>query len=345
MDLYGSLVDIPHHHPFVAALNAVIPPLETCCSLSLLDDIVGRDELAKDWARAERVLELILYEMRVRRNAVLPVTSRLPPEVLSFVFSYCIDAEPPRASLPQGIVEDYHSNQDIADYEEGTLRWDVQANGQLGWIRLTHVCRSWRTLLCSTSKAWADCLGILPAAIEDTLSRAGSRLPVTFQAIATVACAGSARSLTDIFSLYSLAGSRIAPSRFRAIYILDLRAQPLLAEHSDIDPELSFDNLEHLEVIRVYGEHVSKAPAVFRAPKLQSLKLMPCMLDSSSINLAHLSLNCLGSRGLSLDSLMRSLHRMCNTLRTLELILYHYDLKFVTRNAGFWEIVAMCSDC
>ncbi|KZV65357.1 hypothetical protein PENSPDRAFT_132665 [Peniophora sp. CONT] len=238
IDLYASLADVPPQHPFLAAFNAVASTLETRSAHDLLDDTVSRDELAKPWACAERVLELVVHELRVRRNAIVPGISRLPPEVLSLILLHCSNNESPREPLPEDDIGEYLYYVDRDQYyEEDQAHHDwnrlvLPLGGQLGWIRLTHVCRSWRSLLLNTPKHWADSFGLLPAASKEILQRAGNRFPVTIHAIAT-----DSRDMTWTFADLFTSNTSLIPasvrSRVRAIYCLDLRSAPTTLTRND----------------------------------------------------------------------------------------------------------------
>ncbi|VDC06786.1 unnamed protein product [Peniophora sp. CBMAI 1063] len=102
--------------------------------------------------------------------------SRLPPEILGMIFSLAAIIDPPIAPLSSGeferLVDDLrtHPTSDEKEYPSG--------NGALGFIRLSHVCRSWRETVLSMRRLWADVVGIIPLATIDTVNRACS-VPIT----------------------------------------------------------------------------------------------------------------------------------------------------------------------
>ena len=71
-----------------------------------------------------------LCSLLTRRNALVPI-SLLPPEILARVFHLLVIEEPP-----------------------------LSENQNLGWVRVTHVCRHWRQVALGDSSLWAKIWGI-----------------------------------------------------------------------------------------------------------------------------------------------------------------------------------------
>ena len=85
-----------------------------------------------------------LCSLLTRRNTFVPI-SLLPPEILSLVFHLLVLEEPP-------------------------LSW----KGNVGWIKVTHVCRHWRQVAIDNSSLWARTSGIPKTTkwISEMLARA-----------------------------------------------------------------------------------------------------------------------------------------------------------------------------
>jgi F-box-like len=71
-----------------------------------------------------------LRSLLTRRNALVPI-SLLPTEILARVFRFFVLEEPP-----------------------------LSGGQNLGWIRVTHVCRHWRQIALDDSSLWARIWGI-----------------------------------------------------------------------------------------------------------------------------------------------------------------------------------------
>ncbi|TFY65630.1 hypothetical protein EVG20_g5458 [Dentipellis fragilis] len=70
--------------------------------------------------------------LSARRNAMVSFVSRIPEDVLLQVFAYLVDDDPPRL-----------------------VQHEYEHRRCLGWIRVTHVCRSWRDAALADSSLWA----------------------------------------------------------------------------------------------------------------------------------------------------------------------------------------------
>lgn len=101
------------------------------------------------------------------------------------IFAFVAILDPPvtplrwcraRKPLPGSYEEDELSDSDVEAYGEyllGPLR-EADAKGSLGFIRISHVCTAWRSILLSMRRVWADNIGILPLATTDMVARAGT---------------------------------------------------------------------------------------------------------------------------------------------------------------------------
>ncbi|KAI0277169.1 hypothetical protein BGY98DRAFT_901925, partial [Russula aff. rugulosa BPL654] len=70
-----------------------------------------------------------IRSLLIRRNTLVPI-SGLPPEILARVFHVLVHEEPP-----------------------------FSRRRNLGWIRVTHVCRHWRQVALDDSSLWARISG------------------------------------------------------------------------------------------------------------------------------------------------------------------------------------------
>ncbi|KZV61713.1 hypothetical protein PENSPDRAFT_693156 [Peniophora sp. CONT] len=111
-----------------------------------------RAALTEQLTRDADVLKRMLSETHSRINALTPIY-RLPPEVLMEVFSTLAEVEPPYIH--------YHIR-------------------TLGWIHVTHVCRTWRALCLRHTSLWARSIGRLPRALPTFLERAGDHVRLHF---------------------------------------------------------------------------------------------------------------------------------------------------------------------
>jgi hypothetical protein len=126
-----------------------------------------------------------LRSMLTRRNALVPI-SLLPPEILARVFHLLVLEEPP-----------------------------FSARRNLGWIRVTHVCRHWREVALDDSSLWAR-IGGTPANkkwISEMLARArNAPLDIEFN--------GVARSSPEALLMIPLHLSRTRQFRFHSLSTL-----------------------------------------------------------------------------------------------------------------------------
>ncbi|KAI0277170.1 hypothetical protein BGY98DRAFT_900306, partial [Russula aff. rugulosa BPL654] len=86
-----------------------------------------------------------IRSLLTRRNTLVPI-SVLPPEILARVFHLLVRKEPPFCGRRKN----------------------------LGWIRVTHVCRHWRQVALGDSSLWSKISGMLANTkwISEMLARA-----------------------------------------------------------------------------------------------------------------------------------------------------------------------------
>ncbi|VDB83405.1 unnamed protein product [Peniophora sp. CBMAI 1063] len=100
------------------------------------------EELVKD---ADALL-LLSIEFKTRANRLAPI-SQLPPEIFLRITRFVVEAWRP-------------------------------SSRDLGWVRMTHVCRFWRNLLMGEHTLWANEIGIIPRASRRFLKRSGANAPL-----------------------------------------------------------------------------------------------------------------------------------------------------------------------
>ena len=90
-----------------------------------------------------KILDSIKCSMLSRRNTFAPV-SRLPPEILDCIFSFLQMDEP-------------------------------LSHGEIGWIKITHICRCWRQVAEETRALWANVACVLGSRwTYEMIQRAGA---------------------------------------------------------------------------------------------------------------------------------------------------------------------------
>ncbi|VDC01288.1 unnamed protein product [Peniophora sp. CBMAI 1063] len=126
-------------------------------------------------ASLESDLQQLLEVSQLYKRAIIasaPI-SRLPPEVLSSIFERLAWIYPP--VTPLNAIEGADALEKPEAEEPLYVYPSWGRRGSLGWIKCSHVCRSWRSILLDMRSLWAKVVGILPAAIPETLERAGNR--------------------------------------------------------------------------------------------------------------------------------------------------------------------------
>ena len=108
----------------------------------------------------------------------------LPFELLSIIFEIVAESEPPCSP-----VTDIERNS-VQKKSDPCMRkrlWDdAVQGGSLGWIRLCHVCCTWRSYICEEMPLlWARHIGCFrsPDALEEMLQRAGQNTCLSIRII------------------------------------------------------------------------------------------------------------------------------------------------------------------
>ncbi|KZV66774.1 hypothetical protein PENSPDRAFT_736941 [Peniophora sp. CONT] len=134
--------------------------------LLLSNDLAARTDFSRRLASGAAFFRALSMEMCTRANDLAPV-SRLPREILVMIATILIVDDP--IHPPKRLLSFITVPSQIIYYK-----------GCLGWVKLTHVCRSWRAVLLGAHSLWARHVGILPNAMLTFLERAGSSAPVDF---------------------------------------------------------------------------------------------------------------------------------------------------------------------
>ncbi|KAI0029771.1 hypothetical protein K488DRAFT_72713 [Vararia minispora EC-137] len=198
----------------------------------------------------------------------------------------------------------------------------------LGWVKLSHVCRAWRRFAIACEGAWASCIGQLPRATGEFLEHAGSTpvdVIITGQRPALPSQA-LAFSSADEASVGAVLES-IDLSRVRTLIVADGRARIApFAKRLDAQPA-SLPLLSHI-VLEDYSWNISDEDACYfedgscclHAPNLKTVKLKNCFLDLNCSALTSLDIEYDGrvsprAGGDKLASVLLG----CSALKTLRL--------------------------
>lgn len=184
---------------------------------------------------------------------------QLPDDIICEFFHVAAEIDPPRGPRSQ--------------------TWQYNApRGCLGWILLTHVCRTWREIGLSQSVLWARVVSVFPPDIKAIISRAKDTplaLDFTFAngegrklwtAKATAEVISRARSYKDDGGPYE--GPSFSPLTFIDLWkrewdnVMDGRTLTLLKD-------LQFCGLTHTE--RRWGMFFAHLPSPLEAPGLRRL--------------------------------------------------------------------------
>ncbi|KZV61712.1 hypothetical protein PENSPDRAFT_592456, partial [Peniophora sp. CONT] len=111
-----------------------------------------RSQIVQLLRQDSNALREMLRETNAQLNALAPI-GRLPPEILGTIFTLVAKAEPPQ-------------------YASKSIK------GDLGWVRLSHICRAWRDLCIDTPSLWGRAIGRLPRALPVFMERAGKHVPL-----------------------------------------------------------------------------------------------------------------------------------------------------------------------
>ncbi|TFK54116.1 hypothetical protein OE88DRAFT_1805912 [Heliocybe sulcata] len=205
----------------------------------------------------ERIKEL--SKLRSQRNGITPI-SKLPPEVLTQIFSICSQMEPFGPPYPYGPTTP-------------------------PWIKITHVCRHWREIALNCSSLWHVIEFISPRWTAEMLKRS-KNAPLVVKADLTYRAPSFGMTVKQ------------ALDHVHRIKDLDLTApQQTLAMLSDTlaRPAPFLESLRlSSQRVSAYMDTVYRIPdSLFKAtaPRLRCLELVNCEIDWNSVfltNLTHL---------------------------------------------------------
>ncbi|KAI0063665.1 hypothetical protein BV25DRAFT_1824230 [Artomyces pyxidatus] len=132
------------------------------CIASLADVSARSDD--RSIADAREVIEQELFGqilaaclLKSRLNELIPI-ARLPAEILCHIFSCCAYAEP------------VHRGSDL---------YCPSPEKRLGWMKVTHVCRSWREVALDSSALWETVPFVLGARWTEELLSRSRPVPIT----------------------------------------------------------------------------------------------------------------------------------------------------------------------
>ncbi|KAI0028913.1 hypothetical protein K488DRAFT_73391 [Vararia minispora EC-137] len=168
--------------------------------------------------------------------------------------------------------------------------------GDLGWVKLSHICRAWRMLAIGCEKVWASSVGLLPLATAAFQLRAGST-PIDVEISGERPLLPSqalAYTPVDVGHVGVILRN-IDLSRVRSLKICDGRVRVWrFARALDLHGAFfSLSNLTHLE-LQDYSWNIKHAHASFlaegnfqlQAPNLETLILKNCFMVLSCRNLS-----------------------------------------------------------
>ncbi|VDB85099.1 unnamed protein product [Peniophora sp. CBMAI 1063] len=341
---YHTLSDVPRPNPWITLAESRITALDKLVA-SRFRSTSDRHRFVRDFQDEQRVLELVLLDLRSRHNAFCSDISAVPDDVLAIIFEYIARADVPRAPIDrEGRDTLLARAKEGIDRELQFPEWKpVLEGGSLGWIGLSHVCRRWRQVLLGQPRLWGECVGILPLGLEEMLRRAGGFQPITLHKV----CSTIHRRHTDLWETVLRSPTLPSPtpgsnqmhplldaSRVRAIHIAELRQDEDPLPFAFPWPEglvpFDFPALEILDVMaRGAKEDIQPFEAWSRglrsvhAPQLHTVKFVnyfipwrsSCLVNLSirSVSLEHTSIYM--SSSLFLETLRQARH----TLKTLEL--------------------------
>ncbi|KZV62513.1 hypothetical protein PENSPDRAFT_739305 [Peniophora sp. CONT] len=326
METYGSLSDIPRPDVLISAYDARMASLSPWASLLSpgFAHSTSAITLVHKIDCVIRTLELLLLDARARRNATIPPICRLPPEIISEIFDRVAVEEqpyPPVDKLKKKGSEKEHEHGLLSDRLAAKRYWEQAFHpGSLGWIRLTHVCRSWRELLLGRKTLWAGALGRLPSADTELLQRSGNHAPLFVSAARTRFHTCKATTIVPL--LANLPSS----DRLSSLRLIEMHRSPKLIRSVEALCSRRWENLQILEInflsTRIPTRQTLMSTLV--APSLRIARFEGYFIPFISTSLVQLSLNCSinGDNAMSVTTmgLMDLLRATASTLQDLELI-------------------------
>ena len=183
------------------------------------------------------------------RNAIAPI-SALPPELLARVFHFHALVEPP---------------------------WSSMQN--LGWIRVTHVCRQWRHVALDDLSLWATITGFWPSTelMSESLVRARNA-PLVIDFEVTPSLEILAKFPPHISHIRELRLRNLSPLHSQGVQEICALEAPVL-EHF----ELALDPAPYPVTFLTYSELAGTTLFKGRTPKLRTLSLSQLSIPWSLI--------------------------------------------------------------
>ncbi|KAI0047725.1 hypothetical protein FA95DRAFT_1199524 [Auriscalpium vulgare] len=116
------------------------------------------DQVSAAYTARIEVAEAALLAHRQQHNALVPV-SRVPPEILSTVFTFLLDIDPPQA---------LHAS-------------NYKLSSTFGWLAVTYVCRHWRQVALQQSSLWSHVTLTFGSQWAATFLSRARNLPISIQ--------------------------------------------------------------------------------------------------------------------------------------------------------------------
>ncbi|KZV62510.1 hypothetical protein PENSPDRAFT_758655 [Peniophora sp. CONT] len=334
--VYASLSDIPRPDALISTYDARVAILRGNMSGNVSYGCGSnmREQAADIINRTERTLELLTLDIRGFRNSSIPCISLLPAEILTMIFMLVASDPDNTPHAPVETVEDLKDWDDdhnvLIVMRDVCLRKDVLTPGSLGWVKLGHVCRQWRIVLCGIPTLWARILGRLPLGDEEILMRSGEHAPLDVFAAWTPFELHEQRIMELIVlpKPRTLSGSRVLPyaERLRHICLVDLTRGGFRLSLTWLECP-TFPRLDTLEIACQNPEGAGNprlSERALEAPRLRVVRLQHCYIPWQSSMLERLSLHWLDPKVLPVSGLFDVLSQASATLQHLEL---HYAFR------------------
>ncbi|VDB93443.1 unnamed protein product [Peniophora sp. CBMAI 1063] len=251
-------------------------------------------------ADMDALRELVnLYERHLNENTA--TVNSLPVEILHYIFHLVAEEDIPCPPIDQRarteFLRDWQVTRMVQESYEPQSLWD--RGGNIGWIRLGHVCAHWYHALATASSLWAGALGSLPLALDAMMELAGPVTPLTLSVYRSTYRLHSLEVFMRLFSGQS--GDALA-QRVRHIDLFDMMGDTMELMDLYIDSH-AFPLLESA-TIRI-NTHLSTFPLAtrpsFDAPHHRSLNLFGVYHTWMSETLTCLAIGANGMNPLSLE--------------------------------------------
>lgn len=144
----------------------------------MLGTTLQRATLSQALLEDSYTLLKLSLEYKSRANALLPI-ARLPREILLSVFSLVAEMQPPHLRIHPHDID----WSDFISEDSESIPLEGADNSQslppsLGWIVLSHVSRSWRSVCLTSPSLWAQNIGRLPKSTPTVIERTGDIMPL-----------------------------------------------------------------------------------------------------------------------------------------------------------------------